>query len=369
MVAGRRAARVLLVATEVDPAGTEGGATHIRELLHHFRARGPTLLLARRGASGPDIRGVGEALSAFPPPSPHAWALRTLPRALVHAAMFRPDVIYERCTSFGLGALLGAALRRPLVTKVLDQRVSPLSLRFARRLVATDVRLIARAYRDKAIRVAWGVDADRFAPRARDVARRKLGLAADVPLLTYVGSFKRWHDLLTLVRAVDAMQCRAARVALVGDGPLRRPVIGLARRRGIRDRFILPGTVAYDHVPDWLAAADVCVAPFDPSGHPPSRRLGFSLDPLKVLESMSMAKPTITIDAPNVRRLATPEEHAILVPSRDPSALALAIDRVLANPVEAQRLGANARARVQAQFTWARHVQHLETIFAELRSP
>lgn len=79
-----------------------------------------------------------------------------------------------------------------------------------------------------------------------------------------------------------------------------------------------------------------------------------------------MAKPTITVDAPNVRRLAEPDRHAVLVPPNDPETLASAIDRLLADPTEARRIGHAARSRVQQHFTWARHVDELTRLFETL---
>ncbi|MBV1858770.1 MAG: glycosyltransferase family 4 protein [Nannocystaceae bacterium] len=255
------------------------------------------------------------------------------------------------------------------MTKVLDQRISPLSLQLADRLVATDPRLVATNYRSKVRRVVtWGVNSELFSPLSRESARETLELPAKGHVLTYVGSFKRWHDVLTLVRAVDILGRRDLRVLMVGEGPLRRSVIGLARKRGVRDQFLLPGAQPYATVPTWLAAADICIAPFDPQAHPPSRRLGFSLDPLKVLESMAMARPTVTVDSANIRKLLEPERHALLVPPRDPTQLAAAIGSLLDAPRRRLEMGNAARAHIVDRHTWTHHIRELEDIFEEVRS-
>ncbi len=363
-----RPIRTLVVATEIQlPGGTHGGSTHVHELVEHLRARGPTLLLARRGSHGPGVMGIGDPTHRFPPRHPHVWAANSLPAALRSAWRFRPDVIYERATSYGLGAALGVALRRPLVTMVLDQRVSPLSLWRADRLIGTEPRLVPAPFRAKTRQVGWGVNPRRFHPISPRDARRRCGLPRHGAIVAYVGSFKRWHDLYTLVRAIDQLGRRDVRVVLVGDGPRRRPVLGLVRKRGLRDRFTFTGAVPYEDVPWWMGAADVVVAPFDPRAHGPSRRLGFALDPLKVFESLAMARPTVTVDASNLRRLLDPDRHAVLVPPRQPQPLADAIARLLDRPDQARAMAEAGRAHVLAHHTWDHHVDQLHQIFAELR--
>ncbi|MFQ3661122.1 MAG: glycosyltransferase, partial [Chloroflexaceae bacterium] len=55
--------------------------------------------------------------------------------------------------------------------------------------------------------------------------------------------------------------------------------------------------------------------------------------------------------------------HGLVVPERDPNALAAAIMRLLADPELANRLGVAARTRVERELTWERTAERFEEVF------
>ena len=120
-------------------------------------------------------------------------------------------------------------------------------------------------------------------------------------------------------------------------------------------------------MPAALAAADIGVAPFDPSAHGPLT-LGFYWSPLKVFEYMASGLPVI---APSIQRMQALVEHGreglLYDPSR-PGALADALAALTAVPVRA-RLGAAARARAVRDYSWSAHCRALEAAFAERCGP
>ena len=132
--------------------------------------------------------------------------------------------------------------------------------------------------------------------------------------------------------------------------------------------FIFTGRVPYEEVPSILAAADVCVAPFDPDLHPLSRRRGFALDPLKVFEYLALGKPTITIRAENIEALFTDGEHLRLVTPGDAQDLADAIVWMMDHPAEAAAEAAKGRERVLSHHTWEAHAAHLASLFRDMRA-
>ncbi|MCH9681010.1 MAG: glycosyltransferase [Deltaproteobacteria bacterium] len=359
--------RILVVATEILLPDRHGGSTHVQELVRHLAEHGPTLLLARRGSKGEGLAAVGRPmprLSALR----QASALANVPSALAAARDFRPDVIYERCTSYGLGAVISRRLGIPLLTMILDQRYSWLSLLQARRLVATRLDLVPAMVRSKAVQVSWGANAELFdATLPAGPARQEHGLG-DAFVVGYSGSFKPWHGVDVLVEAAARLRDRPVRYLMVGDGPLRATLEQCIEALGLRSKFVFTGSVPYDRVPRILAAADVCVAPFVPERHGPSRAKGFILDPLKVFEYLAQAKPTITIRAPNIEALFDDREHLRLVTPGDPTALADAIAEAMDDP-EATRAAAQAgHARVLERHTWRAHATQLAGLFDEMRA-
>ena len=360
--------RILVVATHIKLPASHGGSTHVRELVDHLGQHGETLLLARSDSHGDGIAPVAFWRGHPPLGLKHALSLLYLPKALKAARPFAPDVIYERGSSTGLGMLLSRALRIPMLTMVLDEHFSPLSLRHARRIIATNTDLVPAAYRHKAVKVGWGANAQRFrAGLDGSAARERFGLG-DAPVVAYTGSFQDWHGLRYLVEAAALLRDRPIRYLLIGDGRRREETEALVRERRLTDRFVITGKVPYDEVPGLLAAADVCVAPFDPDAHPLSRREGFALDPLKVFEYLAMAKPTITIHADNIEALFSHGEHLALVPRRDPKALAAAVADFLDDPDAAGAMARRGHDLVVQEHTWAAHAAHLAELFHAMRS-
>jgi glycosyltransferase involved in cell wall biosynthesis len=358
--------RILVVAPDILLPDSHGGSTHVQELVGGLRRHGEVLLLARDGSDAPDTIGIGQPLRKFPAALRHADAALTLPRALAAARTFAPEVIYERCTAYGLGAMLGLALRIPHLTMVLDQRYSWLSLLRAARLVATRLDIVPAAVRHKATKVSWGANPEVFdAALHGGPARRELGLGSAF-VVGYSGSFKPWHGVDLLAEVASRLRDREVRFLLVGDGPGRGELERTVAAQGLADRFVFTGAVPYERVPQLLAAADVCVAPFRPELHGPSRAHGFSLDPLKVFETMAQGKPTITIRADNIAALFDDGEHLLLFEPGRADQLAAAIERLRAQPVFARELAARGRARVLERHTWAAHADQLVGLFGEM---
>lgn len=72
--------------------------------------------------------------------------------------------------------------------------------------------------------------------------------------------------------------------------------------------------------------------------------------PQSLMEAAACGRPLIAADVPGCRQLVIDGETGILVPPRDPVALADAIARLAADPEERLRMGAAARAKVVAEF-------------------
>jgi glycosyltransferase involved in cell wall biosynthesis len=86
----------------------------------------------------------------------------------------------------------------------------------------------------------------------------------------------------------------------------------------------------------------------------PSYREGL---PKVLLEAAACGRPIVTSDVPGCRSIVQHGVTGLLVPARDPAALATAIKRLLADERERRALGERARAMVLARFT----IEHVNT--------
>jgi glycosyltransferase involved in cell wall biosynthesis len=67
--------------------------------------------------------------------------------------------------------------------------------------------------------------------------------------------------------------------------------------------------------------------------------------------------------------VVTDGDNGLIVPERDPAALAAAVVRLLDDPVLAAETAARARRRVQAEFGWDGVARQFEAAYAAARLP
>jgi glycosyltransferase involved in cell wall biosynthesis len=119
-----------------------------------------------------------------------------------------------------------------------------------------------------------------------------------------------------------------------------------------------------EDIADILAAADLFVLP--------SLSEGF---PFVLLEALAMGLPVVASQVNGVPELIGDHKTGLLVPPRDPQALATAIREVLSDSTAASKMGAAGRAVVEERFTVDRMVANTMAIFdaavqdAGVRSP
>jgi glycosyltransferase involved in cell wall biosynthesis len=95
----------------------------------------------------------------------------------------------------------------------------------------------------------------------------------------------------------------------------------------------------------------------------PSRGEGLSQS---LLEAMALAKPVIASAAAGNLDLVTPDADGLLVPPLDPAAWAAAIERLLADPELALRLGATARHTAREKFALEHTIQRTLGLYRAL---
>jgi phosphatidylinositol alpha-1,6-mannosyltransferase len=212
-----------------------------------------------------------------------------------------------------------------------------------------------------------GCDLARFRPRPIDRAAwlRRHGIASDCALILTVGRLVPRKGHATVLQAMTRLR-RPLHWVSIGDGPLRLR-LELARwRHGQRRRSTLLPSVSDDELVAWYNACDLFV--LAPVSRP--SRNGFDSEGYGLVfsEAAACAKPVVASGAAGCREAVADDETGLLVPPGDAAALAAAIERILAQPALAGRLGGEGRRRLLAAGGWERCVDRLQALWT-LRPP
>jgi len=186
-------------------------------------------------------------------------------------------------------------------------------------------------------------------------AKRARGCSTvDDVVLLHIGRFfaEKNHALLAEAFAMAAQERGNMRLWFIGDGPLRAAIEKAVSQRGLADQTSFLGTRA--DVAELLAECDVLVLSSDYEG------LG-----LTVLEAMAAAKPVAATAVGGVPELVENGVSGILVPRRDPEALARAILRLARDPELRRRMGQEGQRRALARFDISRTAREYEALYLE----
>lgn len=225
---------------------------------------------------------------------------------------------------------------------------------------------ISRAVRDVLVRdgipgerieVVWsGVDADRMERAARKDLRGELGLPPGTPLVGDVAAFG-WHkaqEVLVEAWPLLLSEVPGAHLVLVGDGECRPGVEALARRLGL-----LGSSVHFlgfrDDVPEVMGSLDLFVMPSVLEGLCTS-----------ALDAQAAGVPVVASAVGGLVEAVADGETGLLVPPRDPPALAAAMARILRDPDLRERFSAAGRVHVRERFSVKAMVEGSRSVYGRM---
>jgi len=214
---------------------------------------------------------------------------------------------------------------------------------------------------DRVVRVLNGID-DRLFRRddsLRSHARALLELGPSDMVVGTVGRLAHQKRFDVLIQAFHEL-CRrrrhdALRLVIVGDGSLRRTLEQECARLAV------PNVRLVGHRDDVVLlhhAFDVFVQSSDYEGTPNA-----------VLEAMALGTPIVATDVGGTTELVTPDVHGLIVPAREPAAIAEAIERTFADTEATRRRVAAARRRVETELSFRARMSAVEHIYDTLAGP
>lgn len=295
---------------------------------------------------------------------------------------YRPDVVHAHLIIAMLAARAASACyRRALMVSqvpgLVHLRMAPFRIldRISLRrddLVLGSCRAIATRYRAmgaRAVEVSYyGCDVHRFDPATPpEPFRKEFDLGDTTPAIgmvayMYPSRFRDFREIgvkghevfidavpLVLRRHPDA-RFFVVGDELVGDGRYRRRLEERAARLGVADRIRFTGL--RDDVGSVMAGLDVLVNP--------------SMDEsacYTVVEALLMLKGVVATDVGGLPDTVQHGRTGLLVPPADEAALAQAVNRLLADPVERRELAVQGRELALRQFDIAGTVGQVNDLY------
>jgi colanic acid/amylovoran biosynthesis glycosyltransferase len=312
------------------------------------------------GAGPHPLRMAVVARAALAGPAPRGLTLvKSLP-----FARGRYDLIHAFYAHMGLRYLDTArTLKLPLVVSLFGTDTSihvPENPAAFQPLFAAAARLVAVVDYLKGVAVAHGCDPAKVTviPTEvdtgffRPVARVRTGPAV---ILT-VGRLHWTKGYLYALAAMAALKAAGVnfRYRIVGEGE-DRPALSLCiRDLLLGDRVELVGPRDREGVRAELEAADVFLLPSVIEG------IGGVL-----LEAQATALPVVATRVGGLPEAVREGESGLLVPSRDPAALAAALKRLLERPAERAAMGERGRAFTVEHFDAAALMRRLVAVYEE----
>jgi glycosyltransferase involved in cell wall biosynthesis len=357
--------RVVLVITKGELGGAQ---THVAELCRALHQRCDFLVLIGGSEQSPlgqalasqnirieSIPGLGNAVSA-------RSLLASVRQVADRAKSWRADVIHvHSAVAAAVGRIAGWLAGIPVVYTVhgfaFKPQVPPVR-RFCafagERLLApfsTHVICVSPAERELALRLGMPQElVSVVANGVSDSARRAQPSngPATLIMVARMAAPKR-HDLL--LRALQVLQARRIalpRTVLAGGGPLLAKWRETAMASGL-SCVSFCGDIS--DVDEKLAQCHVFVLLSDHEGQP-----------ISVIEAMRAGLPVVASDLPGIRTQITPGVEGLLT-SHEPEAIADAVERLIADPLLRERLGAAARRRFESEFSVACMAEQVAQIY------
>ena len=209
-------------------------------------------------------------------------------------------------------------------------------------------------HRDRVVVIPYGVDPDDWPAVPARVERVRERY--DPPIVLLVGRLVHYKGVDVLI---DAMRSVDASLVVVGDGPHRQALERAAAERRLGRRASFVGNVTNEERSAYYQAASVFVLPAV------SRAESFGI---AMLEAMSHGTPVVSTEVgTGTSWVNVAGETGLVVPPRDPAALAHAITTLHVDDQQRLRFGAAAGRRARECFSKRAMLDQLARLYRSLR--
>ena len=301
------------------------------------------------------------------------------PSMLSHMRSLKPDIVHFNAPNFWAAAMLTLSRYRGAVIvthhadvfgrAMLKRALMPIYHRLVRKATCIVINSLKNASMSAdlptgagpLVAIPHGIDASVYKVDVDDrerVAAERRRLFGHAPVVGFVGRFVRYKGLSVIIDALSRLD--GVHALLIGDGPLRPQTEEQAQVAGISERVHFFGNVDEAAKIRAFAMMDALLLP--------------SVDTTEAfgvvqIEGQLMGLPVVASRLPTgLTDVTIDKETGLLVPPRDPDALAKAISKLIHDRDLAARFGRAGRAHALRHFTFDVFQQRFEELFEKVLS-
>ncbi len=182
----------------------------------------------------------------------------------------------------------------------------------------------------------------------------------EVPRLLFVGRLDERKGLRYLLEALPLVLAeQPVRLRVVGKGLLEAEIKAQCSSLGLNAVVDFLGFVSKEELAEEYADCDIFVLPAIVDSKGDTEGLG-----IVMIEALAHEKPVVATTVGGIVDVIFSGTTGLLVPEKDPYALAQAILKLLWEPNLAEQMGRKGLQDVQARFSWSRIIPLWQKIFA-----
>lgn len=204
---------------------------------------------------------------------------------------------------------------------------------------------------EKIVYIPNGVDYNRF-DELRSIKKE-----SGKPTFLYVGRLVKQKGLEYLIKGVGILRNKKNnfQVWIAGNGPLREKLNELSRSLNVTNYIRFLGNLSDNDITRLYCTADVFVLPSIWEGLP-----------LALLEAWGAGLPVITTRVGGIPDVCVDRENALIVPAKDPTALAEAMLALIENETLSKKICSSGRKLVETQYNWQKIAERTLKVYEEL---
>lgn len=250
---------------------------------------------------------------------------------------------------------------KKIITEIYLNTIFRLSLYLANKIIIVNpewknsfknTRWILECYNKKIVAIPNGVDINLFKKSNKN--HKKYDILF-VSILDKYHEFKGFDYLMNSLKTIKK-EYPKVKLLVIGEGELKGEYYKKAKFEEIESNVEFIGKKDQDELPKYYSNSSIFVLPsIDIEGFG-----------IVAIEAMACKTPVIVTNIIGVAKEIKERNCGIVVPPKDPKALAEAIIKLLKNPKLAKQMGENGRRLVKEKYDWKKVAREIEKVYKEV---